>query len=296
MKRLLLMVMALITLGGDDLAAQTARERGIGPFNLSTKRGDIQVRLLRREGDIIWVDRMVQSGSFVETGLPRSDIVEFKSGKPAVFVAAEQAQTPEQISASIDALRKMVAQLRAYRDLPGMPVNSALILQAKLNERRESWREALLIYQELLTQPYEFPERPMVRYWAGMNLWRMDQKEKALEYLLDDPVPDEDLDAMSDILYARADSLSAAKRYREAIDTYLGLIVFYPYVRTNELRALSGILPNYFALQDWDATVKSIEAMKRDYADAPETAAAEAMLQQFASEVEKEKQFQIIEE
>jgi hypothetical protein len=276
--------------------AQTARERGIGPYTLVTRRGDVPVRLLRRDGDMVWVDRMVQSGQYIETGVPRSEIVEFKAPPHPAFAAAAQAQTPEQIAAAIDGLRRLVAQLRPYRDLPGIPVNAALIEQAKLNERRAYWRDALLIYQELLNQPYDFPERPMIRYWSGMNHWRMDQKDKALEFLLDDPVPDEDLDLMSDILYMRADSLAATGRAREAVETYLGLIVFYPFVQTNELRALSGVIPNYIALQDWDATVKSIEALKRDYPDAPQTAAAVALLETYTQEVEKERQFQVREE
>ncbi len=294
MKRWLYITLALFALG-DAVPAQTARERGLGPYTLVTKRGEIQVRLIRRDGDMIWVDRLVLSGNYVETGIPRSDIVEFKSPKPQVFTTAEQAQTPEQISAAIDALRRMVAQLRSYRDLPGIPVNAALIQQAKLNERRAYWRDALLTYQELLALPYEFPERRMIRYNAGLCLWRMEQKDKALEFLMDDPVPDEDLVIMSDILYARADSLSAAGRHRDAIETYLDLIVFHPYTQTNELRAMSGILPNYIALQDWDATVKTIEAMKRDYADAAETVAAQTMLEKYTEQVNKEKQFQVTE-
>lgn len=296
MKRLAYILLILAAFGAEYLAAQTARERGLGPFTLITRRGEIPVRLLRREGDMLWVDRLVQSGNFVETGIPRSEIIEFKAAKPQVFALAEAAQTPEEIGAAIDGLRRLVALYRPYRDLPGMPVNAAMILQAELNERRAYWRDALLIYQELLTLAYEFPERPAVRYRAGLCLWRMDQKEKALEYLLDDPVPDEDLDAMSGILYARADCLGAAGRHREAIDTQLRLIVFYPFIQTNELRALAGIVPNFIALQDWDAAMKSVDALARDYPDAAETAAAAALLDQYAGEVQKVRQFQLTEE
>ena len=290
-------IAAVLTVTLADLtSAQTVRERGIGPYTLSTKRGEINVRLLRRDGDIIWVDRLVQSGSYVETGIPRAEIIEFKTAKPALFAMAEQAQTPEQISAAVDQLRRFVAQMRLYRDLPGIPVNTALILQAHLNEKREYWRDALVIYQELMSQPYDYPDKNMVRYWSGLNLWRMDQKEKALEYLMDDPIPDEDQNIMSDILYARADCLSKVGRNREAADTYLSMIVFYPYVRNNELRAFAGIVPVFIALQEWDAAIKEVEAMKLDYPDAPETAAAIASLEKFTSQVENEKKFKAVEE
>ena len=295
MNRWIAILVLVAGLAGFIAEAQTARERGIGPFTLVTKRGEITVRLLRREENMIWVDRLVQSGQFVETGIPRSEIIEFKQPRPRLFQMADEAQGEAAIGAAIDQLRRYVAQLRPYRDLPGIPVNEALILQGKLNERRGFWRDAILIYQELLNQPYDFKERPMIRYAAGLCLWRMDQKEKALEFLLDDPVPDDDMDVMAEILYARADSLASTGRHREAIDTYLGMIVFYPFVQTNELRALSGILPSYAALNDWDAAVKTIEALKRDYADAPETEAAMAAMDKFAAEVEKEKQFHVVE-
>jgi len=296
MKSIRYIMLALFVLIDGYAIAQTVRERGIGPYTLVTRRGEVTVRLLRRDGDIIWVDRLVQSGSYVETGIPRSEVIEFKSAKPVLFVQAEQAQTPEQISATIDGLRRLVAQLKPYRDLPGIQVNAAMIHQAKLNEKREYWRDALVIYQELLTQPYDFPEKNMIRYWSGMNLWRMNQKDKALEFLSDDPIPDEDMNFMSDVLNARADSLSAGGKNREAVDTYLSMIVFYPYVRTNELRALSGIIPNYIALKDWDAVIKSIDAMKLDYAEAPETAAAITLLEKYTAEVEQENQFKVLEE
>ncbi len=295
MKRYVLLILLAAALAGIRVEAQTARERGIGPFTLVTKRGEITVRLLRREENMIWVDRLVQSGQYVETGIPRSEIIEFKQPRPRLFLMADEAQGDAQIGAAIDQLRRFAAQLRPYRDLPGIPVNEALILQGKLNERRAYWRDAITIYQELLNQPYDFKERPMIRYWTGMCLWRLGQKDKALEFLLDDPIPDDDMDLMSDILNARADSLTATGRHREAIDTYLNMIVFYPFVRTNELRALSGILPNYTALNDWDAAVKTIEALKRDYAEAPETLSAIANMETFAAEVAKEKQFQVVE-
>jgi len=280
----------------DAAVAQTTRERGFGPYTLVTRRGEATVRILRRDGDIVWVDRQVQSGAYVETGVPRSEIMEFKAPRPALFDLAEKTEKPEDISGIIDQLRRLSAQLRPYRDLPGIPMNDALILQAKLNERREYWRDALLIYQELMSQSYDFPGKNMVRYWAGTCLWKMNQKEKALEYLLDEPIPDEDMDFFSDILYMRANSFSSLGRHREAVDTYLQMIVFYPYYRTNELRALSGILTNYIALQDWDATTKSLEALKLDYAEAPQTLEAEAMMQKYQEQLDKERQFKIVEE
>lgn len=291
-----LLLAALVALPSAPVSAQSTRERGIGPYNLVTSRGEAPVRLLRRDRDILWVDRQVRTGEFIETGVPVSEIIEFKSPRPPVFDQAEAATTPEQIGAAIDQIRKFTALLRPYRDLPGIPVNDALLLQAKLNERRELWREALLVYQDLLAQPYDFPGKSQIRFQAGLCLWRMEQKDKALEFLMDSPVPDEDLDYMSDLLFARADCLADTGRTREAVETYLHLIVFYPYVRTNELRAFSRAVPGYIAMNEWDAAIKTVEAMKKTYPDAPETAASEELLNKHQEQVAKEKQFQVSQE
>lgn len=276
--------------------AQSVRERGLGPFTLATPRGEVSVRLLRRDGDMLWVDRLVASGSWIETGIPRSEIVTFRATRPPEFLAADNARTPEQIAAAIDQLRRLVARLRIYRDLPGMPVDEAMLLTARLNERRDAWREALQSYEELLAQTHEIADRPLLRYRTGLCLWHLDQKEKALAFLLDNPMPEEDLDLLSEVLYARADSLAVLGRHREAIETYLNMIVFYPYVKENEPRALIGILPSYIALADWDAVMKAIEDVQRNYADTPYAAEADAVMATHAKKVEAEQQFQLPQE
>lgn len=276
--------------------AQTTRERGFGPYTISTQRGEITARILRREGDMIWVDRQVQSGNWVETGLPKSEIITFQSSRPGEFLAADRATTPGQIGPAIDGLRRFVALRRPYRDLPGFGVDEALLLHAQLNERRSSWRDALQLYEDVLSQTYEIANRQQIRYRAGLCLWRMDQKEKALNYLLDDPIPEEDLDLWSAVAHARADSLAAVNRHREAIDGYLNMIVFHPYEQSNEVRALSAIIPSYIALADWDAVTKTLAALKTDYPEAAETKAAEELLAKYPDQLESEKQFQITEE
>ncbi len=290
----MLVALAWLLFADTVAMAQTTRERGFGPFTLVTRRGETTIRILRREDDMIWVDRQVQSGSWVETGVPRREIIALRAPRPEEFIRADAATTPEEISAAIDQLRRMVSRMRNFRDLPGIPVHEAIFLQGQLNERRQYWREALQQYEELLAQTYTMPDRPFIRYRAGICLWRMEQKERALTFLLDDPLPEEDLDLLSEILYARADSLAATKRHREAIDAYLALVVFYPYVANNEPRALAGLLPCYIALGDWDAVMKTFEALQGDYPHAPETAASEAMLIRFNEQVQAERAFHLM--
>lgn len=276
--------------------SQTSVERGVGPYTVNTKRGEITARLLRREGDMIWIDRQVQSGQWVETGLPKSDIIECKAPRPPEFVTADRIAKNEEIPAVVDQLRKMIAKLRAFRDLPGIPVDEAILITARLNEQREFWREALQQYEELLSQPYPIDDRQRIRYLSGLCLWKMQEKEKALGYLLDNPVPEEDLALLSSVLQARGDCLAATKRHREAIDCYLSLIVFYPYEQSNEVRALSRIIPNYIELGEWDAVMKTFDALQAAYPEAPETAEASALLAKHSEKVESEKEFQVKEE
>lgn len=276
--------------------AQTSIERGVGPYTLNTKRGEITVRLLRREGDMIWLDRQVQSGQWLETGVPRSDVVEFKAPRPPEFIAADKARAPGDIPPVIDQLRKMIAKLRAFRDLPGIPVDEAILITARLNEQRGFWRDALQQYEELLGQTYEIPTRQRIRYMAGLCLWKMQEKQKALTYLLDNPAPEDDMALLSSVLQARGDCLAATGRHREAVDCYLSLIVFYPYEQSNEVQALSRIIPSYIELGEWDAVMKTFDALQGAYPEAPETAEAGKVLASHSEKVEAEKQFQLNEE
>jgi len=273
--------------------AQTSIERGFGPYTLTTARGDIAVRLLRRESDMIWVDRQVQSGEWLETGIPRSDVVVFKAPRPAEFIAAEKARTPEEISVAIDQLRKMISRLRPFRDLPGIQVDEAVLLTARLNEQRNAWRDALQQYEDLLSQPHAISGRPRIRYLAGLCLVQMKEKEKALGYLMDDPVPEDDLALLSTVMQARGDCLASTGRHREAVDCYLSLIVYHPFEQSNEVRALSRIIPSYIELGEWDAVVKAYEALKTDYADTAETTEAQALLAKYPDKIAAEKEFHL---
>lgn len=273
--------------------AQTTRERGHGPYLMITQRGEFTVRLIRRDGDMVWVDRRMESGEWVETGMPVQRISELRAPRPAEFVRADEITANEQIPEVIDELRRLVARLRAYRDLPGIPVHEALVLQASLNERRGFWREALSIYEEILNRPGETADRLFLQYRAGLCRWQLEEFEKALEYLLIDPVPEEDLTLWSEVMYARADCLAKLERHREAVDAFLPMVVFHPFEQTNEARALSAIIPSFIALGDWDAAMKSFEALQADYPDAPQTVAANELLTKFSGEVAAEKIFDI---
>ncbi len=276
--------------------AQTTRERGHGPYLLVTPRGEVMVRLLRRDGDMVWMDRRMDSGEWVETGVPTQRILDLKAPRPREFVRADEIVSNDQIPEVIDELRRLVARLRSFRDLPGIPVHEALMLQASLNERRSFWREALNTYQEILDQPGETADHLLIQYRAGICLWHLEEFEKALAFLLINPVPEEELNLWSEVMFARADCLAQVERHREAVDAFLPMVVFHPFAQTNEARALSAIIPSFIALGDWDAAMKSFEALQADYPDAPETTAANELLAQYTGEVAAEQVFDINEE
>ncbi|HMP72189.1 MAG TPA: hypothetical protein PKE55_02905 [Kiritimatiellia bacterium] len=278
---------------------QTRRERGLGPFTVVTPRGEFVIRLLRREGDFIWVDRLTREGVFVETGMESGiairEIVRLVSDRPPLFELAEQpveSMTEEQLNQIHNALRTYAARFRPYRDIPGIRADEATRIQAGLYQRQEMWRDAYLLYRDLLTRDYRVADRETIQLRAGLCLWRMEQKERAIPYLTVETVPDEDLYFMSEVFLARADALTSVGRYRESLEDLLRLIVFYPFTGRNEARSLLACIPNYVGIHDWDAAYKTLMALDEDYPDQPETEQARALLARYQEELEKEQQFQ----
>ncbi len=272
--------------------AQTARERGVGPFRLVTPRGDVTVRLLRRDKELIWVDQQVSGGSFVETGLNRADITRFEIPQPAAFEAAERASTPEQIAKVQVALKAISDSLRAFRDLPGMPVDQALLLQGMLLERSQRWPAALAVYDELLAAPH----RPAVAGTAGLRAAlchaRLGQHERVLAMLEQRAIPDDDLALLSELYFARGQALAATGRHDAAILDFLFLVVFDPYVQNNEPRCLAAALPSYAAMQDWAALWKSLAVLRGQYPEAPETKQAEEIAKTYEKQLAAETEYQ----
>lgn len=285
----LLLVVSLCAAGAP---AQTARERGVGPFRLVTPRGDVTVRLLRRDRELVWVDQQVSGGTFVETGLARTDITRFEIPRPSAFEAAERAATSEQIARVQVALKGISDSLRAYRDLPGMPVDEALFLQGLLLERSQRWPAALAVYEELLAAPH----RPAIAATAGLRAAlchaQLGQHERVLAVLEQRTIPDDDLTLLSDLYFARGRALAAAGRHDEAILDFLFLVVFDPYVQNNEPRCLAAALPSFAALQDWAALWKSLAVLRGQYPDSAETKQAEEIAKTYEKQLAAETEYQ----
>lgn len=288
------LLLTLLALGAapPSLPGQTpaAVERGIGPFSLQTRRGPLTVRLLKRDAQFVWVDQLAASGKWIEIGLTPSDIVRFDVQRPRFFDLVESASTPEQIGQLTAALKKVTDTQKAFRDLPGLLVDEAFFLQGRLLEKQSQWKAALAVYEDIAKQPYHPAQAEAARLRAGVCYARLEQFEKALP-LLDAPVSDEDLGLLSDVVFSRARARAAAQDHERAVLDYLYLVVFQPFVQTNEARCLSAALPSYAAMQDWDGLWKSLQVLRTQYAALDETRRAEEFVKPYAKELEKEKAF-----
>ncbi len=288
---LLLVAMAAVGPAYGQVGASANQDRGVGPMTLITRHGTYVVRLLRREDKTLWLLQKSQSGQMIEAGIPVSEVIRFNFGKPTVFQAAELAKTPEQITPALDALKKMVGLLRPFRDLPGMIMDEALIVEGKLLERQNQWVEARLIYEDIIKQTYNPPQANEALLRAGLCCAHEGQNDAALDYLSRATVTDDDLALLSEVYFTRGRILAELGEHRDAIDHFLYLVVFYPFVQNNEPRCLEAALPSYIALKDWDAATKTLDVLKKSYGTTEYARHAEALLKLYEKEMANEQQF-----
>ena len=297
-KVLLIGLLSCATLGAAPSHAQTpapvvARpERGFGPVTVVTKRGSVPARLLKRDETTLWIDQQTASGQFVESGVVLTDLVNIEVPRPRVFDSVDQATTTGQIAQVRSALQRVSDILRPYRDLPGVPVDEALMLQARLLERSDDWKGALAIYEDLKRQKYTVSQAealPMRLALCYVKLGRNDDVLAAIDTMT---IPDDDLNLLSELYYARAVARAAKGRAQDAILDYLYLVVFHPYILNNEARCLAGAVPQYVALKDWDAVAKTMAVLQKNYAGSEYTKQAEAAVAEHGKELKEEAQFQ----
>lgn len=268
-----------------------AAPRGIGPFSLETTRGPLTVRLLRRDRDLVWVVQQLSSGQTVDTGLPAREITKFNLPRPRLFQAVDAA-SPEQARAFRPQLENYIRQLLPYRDLPGLNVDEAQLLLGRILEQAEDWKGAAALYGEIIGQPYKPAEAASARLRQGFCLARLGQYEEALPLLDPAILGDSDnLEMISDIYLMRGEALQKTARHEEAVLSYLHLVVFLPYVRDNEPRALAAVLPSYAALNDWDAAYKTVQQVREKYTNSPAAKLVEAFAETYPEQMNKEAEF-----
>jgi tetratricopeptide (TPR) repeat protein len=265
--------------------------RGIGPFSLETARGPLTVRLLRRDRDLIWIVQQLTSGQTVDTALPAREITRFILPRPRLFQALDVA-TKEQARALRPQLEGYIRQLTPYRDLPGLNVDEAQLLLGRLLEQEEDWKGAAAVYADIIAQPYKPAESARAGLRRGLCLARLDQAEEAAPLLATDGLGDEDdLELVSDVYFARGAVFQKLGRHEEALLSLLHLVVFLPYVRDNEPRALAEALPSYAALNDWDAAYKTVQQLRASYAESPAAKQADLFAETYPEQMKKEADF-----
>ena len=271
-------------------APAVAAPRGIGPFSVETTRGPVQVRLLRRDRELVWVVQTLSSGQQVDAGLPTKSIVKFNLPRPRLFQMMDVA-TPEQAKALRPQLEQYIRQLALYRDLPGLNVDEAQMLLGHLMEQGGDWKGAAALYAEIADQPYQPAEAGPARLRRGLCLARLGQAAEALPLLGVEGLPDDDLELVSEVYRSRGEVLQKLGRHEEAILSYLHLVVFLPYLRNNEEQALAAVLPSYAALKDWDAAYKTVQQLREKYKDRESARTAEAFAVTYAEPMNKEAAF-----
>jgi|GEM_PF-3349095 len=288
----LAVVLALVAEPGE---ARVPRQ-GLGPYEMTVPNGQFQVKLLRREGDTLWILREMQTGNFIETAVAFKDVQHVAFPRPRFFQAAEQLESNDQIEPLLATFRRFISSMLPFRDVPGSTVDEALYLQGLLLEKKEDWQGALDAYNDLLAQDYDTGNKDTARYRAGLCHARLGNHEDALSLLQSVEGLEDNLALKSEVFFARAEAHQALEQYEEAAMAYVHLLVFQPYVNDNELRCLAAVLPCYASMEDWQALSRTFRALKELYPDTEEYKQAERLIETYQEQLKKEQQFAGIQE
>ena len=269
--------------GLDAGAAQKKwSRRGVGPYTMEAAHGTFEVKLLRIEKELLWVLQRSKSGDEIETGIDLARIKNIEVPRPTLFDSAEYAEKLASIERLQGALRVFIKNHEPFRSLPGMITDEAYYWRARLFMKEQKWKQAARTFENVLDKKYLGKEQLVDAYLrTGLCFAKMNEPKKALKYLQLDHMPDDDLEFVSEAYFARGQALESVEKYKHALIHYLNLVVFYPFVNDNEVKAMEKTLPCYVALEHWQPAKETYEAMKRLYPEAPETVRATEYLREF---------------
>ena len=269
----------------------------LGPWPIQTKQTAFEASIVKRENDVLWVERKSADGTrSPQIGLPVADVVQIGMPRPTLFDAVEKirtlpAATDAQFAAAHAALDKMILQLKPLRDLPGIPANEAMIAKGRLFDAKGLWRESTRIYEDVVTKSAGSAAASNAQMLAGIAYAKGGEYNSAIEYLGGIPLPEEDEEMLSNLLFALGDSYFALENYDNALLSYLPLVVFYPYVYDNEPRGLAAALGCYAALKEWEPLYRSIQEIQKNYPDTPAAQTAAEFLEKYQKELGDAGQF-----
>ena len=276
---------------GLALLAPLAASAQLGPWPIQTKQAAFEASIVKRDKDVLWVERKSADGArSPQIGLPVADVVRIGMPRPALFDAVEKirlapAATDAQFAAAHAALDKMILQLRSLRDLPGIPANEAMVAKGRLYDAKGLWRESTRLYEDVVLKAAGTAAATNARMLAGIAYAQGGEYHAAVEYLGGIPLPEEDEEILSKLLFALGDSYFALGNYDNALLSYLPLVVFYPYVHDNEARGLAAALACYAELKEWEPLYRSIQEIQKNSPASPAAKTAAEFLEKYKQEL-----------
>ncbi len=269
----------------------------LGPYPILTQKASFEAKLVKRDKDILWIERINSDGSLSpQVGLAVADILQVQMPRPSLFVAVEKIRTAPaaadaQFAAAHAALDKFILQTKSLRDIPGIPADEAILLKGRLYDKKGLWREASRLYEEILTKSKPSPITTNAQMLAGIAYAKGGEFNQAIEYLGGMPLPEEDEEILSQLLFALGDSYFALENYDNALLSYLPLVVFYPYVFNNEPRGLAAALGCYAKLKEWEPLYRTIQEIQKNYPNTPAAKTADEFLVQYKEDLVNAGQF-----
>lgn len=257
----------------------------IGPFTIETTRGAVEARLSRCDSNTLWIVREGASGVF-EAGLPLSEVKRVVVPTPRLFAAAEQADTAETIQAAHAALDRLIATLRPFRNVPGVPYYDALLQKAQLFDRQGARRDSIRVYEDILKQAPDGPWKQLARWRAGVAYELEGNHQRALDLLDGISLPDDEV-LLSSVLFSRGMARAASNRHEEALMDFLYLVVFHPFIQGNELRGLDAAMTSYVELKDWESLLKTIQLIQKGYPGTAEARHAAELFSEHRAQLEQ---------
>ena len=277
--------------------APQATQAQLGPWPIQTKQAAFEASIVKRDQDVLWIERQSSDGQRMpQIGLAVADVVQIGMPRPALFDAVEKirtspAATDAQFAAAHAALDKMILQLKPLRDLPGIPANDALVAKGRLYDAKGLWRESTRLYEDVVAKAAGTAAASNAQMLAGIAYAKGGEYNSAIEYLGGIPLPEEDEEMLSNLLFALGDSYFALKNYDNALLSYLPLVVFYPFVYDNEPRGLAAALGCYAELQEWEPLYRSIQEIQKNYPASPAAQTAAEFLEKYKKELIEAGQF-----
>lgn len=265
-------------------SSSAAASIGVGPFTVHTKQSAFSAKLSRIDKNTLWVLRESSDGTPLPVGVALGDVEWVDVPHPAIFDRALKATT-NQFAAAHKGLDAVIAQMRPFQALPGMIMDEAMMIKGQVYAKEKKWKEAIRLFEQVMALPFETDAKRIARIQAGVAYAQLEDHERVVEYLGGIPMPEDDEELLSDMLFALGNAYFYLENYDDALMSYLPLVVFYPYVKFNEARGLEAALGCYAKLEEWEPLYKSIQTIRKEYPDSPASKTTDQFVKDYQQEL-----------